>query len=106
MRLCIATDFSVTPGPRLASEGKWSGEEFLNDHLRPRFQEACGKGEDLLVDLDGVEGYATSFLEASFGQLSRENGSKAVLDRLSFKSNDEPYLVDEIIGYIKAAKPK
>jgi hypothetical protein len=51
--------------------------------------------------LDGTAGYATSFLEAAFGGLAREFGKDTVLDCLKFKSDEEPYLIDEIKGYIK-----
>jgi hypothetical protein len=57
----------------------------------------------LLIDLDDAEGYATSFLEEAFGGLARKYGAKAVLELLSFKSEDEPLLVDEIILYINDA---
>ena len=57
----------------------------------------------LIVDLDGAAGYATSFLEEAFGGLAREFGSQAVSNTLELKSNDEPYLVDEILTYIRNA---
>lgn len=100
--LSIAKDFSRTPGPRRASEGDFSGEEFLK-LLRVRFREARDAGRSLVVDLDGAAGYATSFLEAAFGGLARENDPQTVLKTLEFKSQEEPDLIEEIQGYIRDA---
>lgn len=74
--------------------------------LEPRFLEARENGEKLFVDLDGVEGYATSFLEAAFGGLARKYGTEAVQKVLSFKSEEEPYLIEEIEEYIREANAK
>lgn len=100
----VAADFSMTPGPRNRSEGEFSGEQFLDEILRPRYKEAREKGLRLFVDLDGAEGYATSFLEAAFGGLSREFPANEILACLDLKSDEEPYLLDEINEYIKDAR--
>lgn len=99
----IATDFARTPGSRNEEEGAFSGEEFLNNMLKPKFEQAEQEGAILLVDLDDTEGYATSFLEEAFGGLARIFTPKRVLKTLEFKSDDEPLLIDEIISYIKEA---
>jgi hypothetical protein len=99
----IARDFSRTPGPRKNTEGPHSGEDFLEKILRPRFKDADALGVPLEVSLDGVAGYATSFLEAAFGGLSREFGIERVRGRLIIISEDEPYLKDEIEKYITEA---
>jgi hypothetical protein len=104
IRLSVAKEFSRTPGPRRSSEGKFSGEDFLV-LLRQRFDEARAQSTRLLVDLDGAAGYATSFLEAAFGGLAREEDPQTVLDTLEFKSNDEPDLIAEIRQYIQEARP-
>ena len=94
--LSIATEFSDAPGARYRSDGEKSGEEFFETLLSPRFAEAVGRSEQLIVDLDGTWGYASSFLSESFGRLSREFGSEVVLKNLVLRSEEEPYLVDEI----------
>lgn len=105
--LSVAVEFSTTPGPRTPDEGDFCGEIFLADVLSPRFQDARKNNKELLVDLDGTEGYATSFLEAAFGGLAREHGIKEVLQRVKIKTLDEPFLEDEILEYIhKANDPK
>ncbi len=101
MILRIAEEFSRLPGPRFRREGENSAEQFREELLIPRFKEADSSGQILLVDLDGVFGYATSFLEESFGGLARQFGIERVLSCLSFKSSDEPYLEDDIVRYVR-----
>jgi hypothetical protein len=98
---CVATDFATVIGAGLISQGKNSGEFFYQTKLRPSFTQAIQHHHKLMIVLDGTTGYSTSFLVASFGALGREFGSKKVLKTLLFKSDEEPYLVEEIIGYIK-----
>jgi STAS-like domain of unknown function (DUF4325) len=76
----------------------------LDRLLRDRFTEAVKTGSVLVIDLDGTAGYATSFLEAAFGELAREFQIPVVLKHLRFKSEEEPYLVDEILKYINEAR--
>ena len=97
----VAREFSITPGPRTAREGLHSGEEFLERLLLPRFDQAIAAGTTLVVELDGTAGYATSFLEAAFGGLARARGGAAVTKTLRLVASDEPYLLDEILGYIE-----
>ena len=102
--LQIATDFSPTPGPRSPLEGDCSGEEFLEKVLEPRFKRAVENGAKLVINLDGAEGYATSFLEASFGGLARKYDIALVLSTIEIVSEDEPLLKEEIVSYIKEAR--
>ncbi len=104
--LSVAKEFSETPGPRARNEGDFSGEQFLAEILLPKFEQARREGVPLLIDLDGAEGYATSFLEASFGELARRYEPHDVLAVLRFKSDDEPYLIEEITRYIREARKK
>lgn len=87
-----------SPGPRFKRLGPSSGEEF-RDWLVAELQ----KDEDLTVDLDGTEGYGSSFLEESFGGLIRLGIDKKVVLNIKLISNEEPELIDEITGYIKEA---
>lgn len=104
LRVSVAQEFSTTPGPRYKTEGDFSGEQFLAEVLFPRFQEAQAAGGTLLVDLDGTDGYATSFLDGSFGELARKLQPEEVLRVLRFKCDDEPSLIDEIEEYIREAQ--
>jgi hypothetical protein len=104
MNIRIATDFSETPGSRSREEGEFSGEEFLERCLLPKFKEALDEQASLFIDLDETEGYSTSFLEAAFGGLARIYDPQLVLNRLKFKSLDEPGLPQEIQRYIIEAR--
>ncbi|MEN3382545.1 MAG: hypothetical protein V7608_2589 [Hyphomicrobiales bacterium] len=63
----VATDFSRFPGGRFRTDGPHSGEQFREERLVPALH-----GNDLVVvNLDGVAGFPSSFLEESFGGLVR-----------------------------------
>ena len=103
IHLNVANDFSRTPGPRVHTEGKYSGEEFSENVLKVLFQKALREGATLHIDLDGGYGYATSFLEEAFGGLAREFPPDEILRTLSFKSDEEPYLITDIQGFVRKA---
>jgi hypothetical protein len=103
LELSISGEFTRTPGPRKRKEGEYSGEQFLEELLRSRYQAAVGSGAKLIVNLDGAAGYPTSFLEEAFGGLAREFGSAQVEKTLQFVCNDEPYLEEQIRKYIREA---
>lgn len=98
----IAADYSKTPGGRLIAEGPYSGEEFREKHLSPKFEEAIRTGEKLTVNLDGGFGYATSFLEEAFGGLARITKNRRLLE-IEIISEEEPALIDKIRAYISDA---
>lgn len=102
-KIIIAKDFSITPGSRYPDEGSFSGQEFREKVLLPKFIEALNNSSKLIIDLDGTIGYATSFLEEAFGGLARQFGPKLILDTLEFISNEEVYLIEDVINYIKEA---
>lgn len=104
MTLKIAEEFSKMPGPRFRKEGSFSAEQFREELLQPKFDQAEQAGQRLLVDLDGGFGYATSFLEEAFGGLARTYSPEKVLKVLDFKSDEEPYLCSDIVRYIREAK--
>jgi hypothetical protein len=99
--IVIARDFSPTPGFRYISDGPKSGEEFRQLLLEPHFRPNASY--PLLVDFDGVVGFATSFLEEAFGGLARIVDKETCLRRLEFKSEEDPLLIDEVISYIEEA---
>lgn len=100
----IAKDFSETPGPRYKKDGSFSGEEFREVFLVPKFEEAIRKKENISIDLDGGYGYPSSFLEEAFGGLARKYSKEEVLNIFNFISTEEPSLVEVIIKYIRKAK--
>lgn len=105
VRLLVCKDFSTAPGPRYRIEGLHSGQEFREEVLLPKLEEAILSNRRLTVDLDGTAGYGTSFLEEAFGGLIRENGYKLneLLQVLEFKSIEEDYLIDDIKEYLSDA---
>jgi hypothetical protein len=98
-RISIAKDFSTMPGARYRRNGKFSGEEFLETKLEPLFKDSSVS--KIVIELDGTEGYATSFLEESFGGLARRHGIDPVLKRLEFISLEDEDLISEIQSYIR-----
>lgn len=103
----ISNDYTKTPGVREEIEGDFPGEKFLEKILSPRFKQALAEKKKLFVDLDDTAGYATSFLESAFGGLAMEyKDHKIILDNLELKSDDDPFLIDDIKEYIKDANNK
>ncbi len=102
--LKISTEYTTTPGVREEIEGDFPGEEFLEKLLYPKFKHALEEKKKLFVDLDDTAGYATSFLEAAFGGLARiYKNPDIILKNIEFKSEDDPFLEDDVIEYIKDA---
>jgi len=101
IKISIARDFTISPGARSIKDGPKSGEEFRQNFLDKHFKNS--RDEIIQIDLDGVEGYATSFLEEAFGGLAREYGKELVEQKLQFISDEDPVLINEIKGYIRSA---
>lgn len=103
--LNVGNDFSKTPGPREIWEGDFSGELFRTACLEPAVRDAIEKNGILFIDLDGTAGYGTSFLEESFGGLIRKCNYQydQLIDHLEFKSDEEPYLIEDIMEYLRDA---
>jgi hypothetical protein len=102
MKTVKVAEFSRFPGPRYKKLGPHSGEEFRDNVLKV----ALENNDEVLVDLDDVFGYGSSFLEEAFGGLVRLNVSDLKLTFLmeNLKSEDDPSLKEEIIEYIQDAQ--
>ena len=98
----IATDYTKTPGGRFISEGEYSGQDFREKVLKPKFLQALENNDQLTVILDGGYGYATSFLEEAFGGLAREMRNSKIKDIIII-SAQEPQLISKIQQYITDA---
>ena len=93
----IAEDFSRAPAGRCRNDGPRSGEAFRQEHLAPALKEA----DKVIVYLDEVEGYGSSFLEEAFGGLVRVEGfTGEELRRSLILETDDGALEYEIRGYI------
>jgi hypothetical protein len=73
--ISIARDFSPFPAGRKRGDGPYTGETFREDILRPRL----ANGAHVILDIDGVEGLPSSFLEEVFGGLIRQGWQLADL---------------------------
>lgn len=100
----VSSDFSVTPGHRYRRQGEWSGEQFREAVLKPAFERAMRADARLRIELAGTQGYATSFLEEAFGGLASQFGADTVERHLELVFEDNALVVDEILGYIRAAQ--
>lgn len=101
LKTIFVKDFSEYPGPRFASLGTNSGEEFRDKVLAPAIKEHGA--ENVSVNLDGTFGYGSSFLDEAFGGLVR-NGQVTVNEgRLlanNLVSDEDPSLIAEIKSYL------
>ncbi len=104
-KIVIAEEFTDTPGARDRDDGSFSGQQFLEDILLKRFNEAVEGDYILLIDLDKVWGYPSSFVSGSFGKLSMDRGSELLLRHLDFKSEKNPLRIDKIVNEIKNPIP-
>lgn len=95
-RIKIAQEYSRTPGGRWRSLGEYSGEDFYETMLHPRYLEAVESGADLIVELDGARSYPNSFLDQSFGELARKYGVQKVRNVIKFKTDRFSWIVDYI----------
>jgi hypothetical protein len=73
--ISVSRDYSETPAGRFKKDGPKSGEEFREEFLVPSLR----SGKQVVVQLDGVLGYGSSFLEEAFGGLVRSGFSEQVL---------------------------
>jgi len=68
-RISIANDFSAFPAGRFRRDGVFNGERFRDEILIPNLRK-FGK---LIINLDGVAGLPSSFLEEVFGGMVRRH---------------------------------
>lgn len=99
--LSVARDFSVTPGGRYRRISEFSGEDFRERYLVP----AVTAGKQITIDLDGVLGYGSSFLEEVFGGIVRTMRwtSRQEFDRHVRFTTKRPSWRAEIDAYVDDA---
>lgn len=90
----MVMDYSMSPGPRYCSQGDDSGEDFYHTKLNEAFNKALTENKILEVNLDGPDGYASSFLDEAFGNLVYDFGIDTVSQNLLVISNEEPEWLD------------
>ena len=94
----VAKDYSPFPAGRFMTDGPYSGERFRQDILAP----ALAKSEVIEVELDGVSGFGSSFLDEAFGGLVRGNliAAADVTRRIKLHASDES-LIEEVLSYMR-----
>ena len=106
MYLKIAKDFSQYPGSRSRKNSDNSAEQLYEEILKPSIQKCIEKDEILTIDLDGSSGYASSFIDEAFGRIIIDFYCKdydyenSFNSRIKIISNEEPYLIQDIIKSI------
>jgi hypothetical protein len=76
-------DFSRYPAGRDAGDGDFNGFRYRKDFLQPALERAAQRNQVLLVSLEGVLSFGSSFLEEAFGGLVRDGSfSKEALHHL------------------------
>jgi len=105
-QIIVASDFTTTPGARYRTDGEFSGEQFLEEILLPKFEKAVSEDYILFIDLDKVWGYPSSFISGSFGKLSISKGADLVLKHITFKSDENPIRLEKIINEINHPRKK
>lgn len=103
IKIKIASDYTTAPGGRFKKLGYFSGEDFRERFLEPHLSNSS---EDIIIeiDLDGTEGFPSSFLDEAFGGLARLIGKERCLKSLNFISTEDMLLIDEIKNYIQNVK--
>lgn len=90
-------DFTEYPGVRYKHQGdRDTGEDFYYEKVNPSFKQAIEEDKILEVDLDGTAGYASSFLDESFGNLVYDFSYEEITKRLKIKSDEEPDWIEVI----------
>lgn len=105
MNISISQGFSDVPAGRFLTDGNWTGQKFREEILVPALKKA-DKAHPVIVDINDVEGYGSSFLEEAFGGLVRKEGyTKEKLDDiLKIKANEIFAIYKDIISeHIKMA---
>lgn len=99
----ISKDFSSSPAGRFPEDGPFNGTKFRENFLVPALQ----KAEEVTIELDGVSGFGSSFLEEAFGGLVRVHHMKKsdLKSRLKVSFTDPAlvYYADSISDFINSA---
>ena len=81
-------DFTENPGPRYIRQDKIgesnSGEAFYLQKLNGAFAQAFKENKQLVIELDGVSGYPSSFLDEAIGELVFDFTLEIVKKQLEF----------------------
>lgn len=96
IKINILNDFSSHPGGRFKKYSDDSGEDLFENILKPNVKLSIETGDTVEINLDGTEGFASSFLDQAFGSLAHEFGLSVVSEKITFISNEVPNYIREI----------
>jgi hypothetical protein len=101
VRVNVAKQFTKLPGARHIRLGPFSGEEFRQKFLA----EPLSQGKTVIVELDGVRGYGSSFLDEAFGGVVRQLNLEIedAIKRLRVETSVKSWALD-VDEYIRTAK--
>lgn len=104
MIIKVSTAFSRFPGGRYPSDGSFCGQTFREDILVPALKAGHKK---IIIDISGVEGMGSSFIDEAFGGLIRENhfNPGELTDRIEvvYDDDDLEFYAGEIYSSLKGA---
>ena len=105
----VAQLFSAYPSGRVPDDGKFNGETFRLKLLAPALRRVIDSGSGkLIVDIDGVRSFGSSFLEEAFAGLIRTGSftREEVINRIEIRCTKEHLLFFKktINTYINGAK--
>lgn len=107
----LARDFSPYPSGRISKDGNFNGAKFREKHLLPAIETILGgkSGDtEIIVDIDGVRSFGSSFLEEAFGGLARASlkDVRAAVKLLKIKCTKPHLLIykDTIEEYLADAQ--
>lgn len=98
----IAKDYSKYPAGRFLKDGPFNGEKFRHKFL----ENPLRSNQKITIEMDGVRGYGSSFLEEAFGGLIRAGIPLADLERLLTLKATDPGVLAETWSYINDAAAK
>ncbi|MBX8825274.1 STAS-like domain-containing protein [Ochrobactrum sp. SFR4] len=73
MMIDLANEFGKYPAGRFPTDGSYNGELFREKFLKPYLKTITeqSSSEKLIIDIDGVRAFGSSFIEEAFGGLIR-----------------------------------
>ncbi len=110
MIIDVANQFNTYPVGRTAEDSTFNGEKFRNELLVPELKRAnsAHPKQKVIVDIDGVRSFGSSFLEEAFGGLVRKGFyTRSELDSLLEIRCTKPHLIffkQAINSYIREAR--
>lgn len=102
VRIDIARDFSEAPFGRYPVHGPFNGQTFRVEFL----EQPLRTGRRVLVDIDGVTGLSSSFLDEAFAGLVRHGIVPAgrFFDFVTIKSDRDPSYIEDVRQYVSEAE--